>query len=103
MVAFSVYNFMRRERERERERGSHLVTRGWFPDVSLLLPPSLPSQAWKMLELELFKHEVPIPVYFVWEDEELLELYEILTTTAKRDKQSSVTSRRCRAVQGSTV
>lgn len=56
-------------------------------DLSLLL-----IKAWKMLEVELFKLEVPIPVYFAWEDEELLELYAILTTTAQREKDSSVAS-----------
>lgn len=50
------------------------------------------TTAWKMLEVELFKLEVPIPVYFAWEDEELLELYAILTTTAQREKDSSVAS-----------
>lgn len=44
------------------------------------------------LELELFNQEVPIPVYFAWEEDELLELHDILTTTAEREKDSSVAS-----------
>ena len=44
------------------------------------------------LESELFQLEVSIPVYFVWEDGNLLELHEILTTTAEREKDSSVAS-----------
>lgn len=44
------------------------------------------------LESELFKLEIPIPVYFAHEDKDLLELYEILTTTAEKEKDSSVAS-----------
>ena len=68
------------------------------PPLPPLLPPPLPPpppQAWKSLEVELFKAEVPIPVYFSWEDSELLELYNILTTTAEREKDSSVASSEC--------
>ena len=49
-------------------------------------------QAWTALEFELFRQEVPIPVYFAWEDGDLSELYHILTTTAEREKDSSVVS-----------
>ncbi len=52
-------------------------------------------KAWTLLELELLKLEVPIPVYFTWEDGELLELHEILTATAEKEKDSSVATSEC--------
>ncbi len=44
------------------------------------------------LELNLLKQDVPIPVYFALEDGNLLELHEILSATAEREKDSSVAS-----------
>ena len=44
------------------------------------------------LELDLFKQDIPIPVYFALEDSNLLELHEILSATAERERDSSVAS-----------
>lgn len=66
--------------------------------ILVLLPPSNHTvdqevwESWVALESELFKLEIPIPVYFSHEDKDLLELYEILTTTAEKEKDSSVAS-----------
>lgn len=45
-----------------------------------------------MLEAELFKADIPIPVYFVEENRELTDLHEVLSRTAEREKDSSVAS-----------
>ncbi len=40
--------------------------------------------------------EIPIPVYFVEENEELSDLHDVLRNSAEREKESSVASRELR-------
>lgn len=49
-------------------------------------------QSWVTLEAEIFKLEIPIPVYFVEENEELGDLHDVLRSSAEREKESSVAS-----------